>query len=141
MAKEKMMKMRVQKMETKECVFCDLYSRAMEVIRAQLQEMKDRGEENTMGAYDAMEKVIGVSGYRISTIRPATETDDRWNVDNDGYIKCSNVTICKKCAEALVKSLNRIDDAEEICFAKADSFKNILLPTDEDLIIKEEEEI
>lgn len=140
MAKEKMMKMRVQKIEVTECVFCDLHSRIREAVNAQLQQIKDRGEENIMDTYDAMEtKVIGVSGFKFSVTRPVTKTDDYWNVDN-GYIRCGTVVICKKCADSLVKCLTRIDDAEEICFAKADSFKNILLPTDEDLIIKEEEE-
>ena len=138
MAREKMMKMRIKKVETTECVFCNLYERTKETLDEKRQTMKDDGITNVINSWDAMEKISGTDGYKVNVTRPETEKDEYYRTE-DGYVNIANVYICKKCADSLVKCLTRIDDAEEICFSKADSFKDIVLPTENDLIEKEEE--
>lgn len=129
MAKAKMMKIRVGKTGVNECLLCNLERD----IRGEMEKRLEK-IENPISVWNAVEKT-NAPGYQVSIFAPG---NDGWYTEN-GYERIRTATICSRCAETLVKCLTRIDDAEEITFSKADSFKDVTYPSESELVQKENE--
>ena len=128
MAKAKMMKIRVGKTGVNECLLCNLERDIRNEMEKRLEKI-----ENPISTWEASEKA-SAPGYQVNVFAPDT---GRWN--ENGYERIRSAMLCSRCAETLVKCLVRIEDAEEITFSKVDSFKDVIYPSESELVQKENE--
>ena len=140
MAKKIMPKTRLTKTNVTTCDFCRLgnrYEAAYNTLIATAKERYPERETNPWWRVD--DKAPGVPGYKITTLRLATEGD--WGV-RDGVVENGTVTVCENCMLTIVKCFahlaNLEDTAEEITYARKE-IKELPLPTLDEVFVKEEE--